>query len=821
MFKNVSSQKLIVYVYDSTTNLPKTGDAANLTAYVSIDYGTVTAITDTSAAEMDATNAKGFYLFDLSQAETNGNCLMFSCKSSTASMVCLAMPAVVFTTPPNFSALAITGGGVTLADAVSHGGTLGSSTATLALSRLSLSSQTANTAALTVTGNGSGNGATITGGAASGSTAGGHGLAVVGGASTTTAGGTAGAALRIVGGAGSASTNASGEAAIFASGANAGAGAGNALTISNTVSVSAALQLSSLQVTGGTTLTNASGAGLTITASSGSPAVSITDGGSGMTGGVEITGRIGMKITATAGNAVTLTAAGNGHAIQATGAGTGDGIRATTIHSTGAVSFDTTWTVTGATTLTGAVTASNGSNAITGVTAAVTGDFTATMKTSLGTAVAGSSVASVSGDVGGKVLGGGAGVITAVGAWAAGSAGAAVSTLTQAQVTGGAYALDSASFAFNAALPLTTQQKADVTAVVPTAAAAATAVWASVARTLTSLSGLTVDTVTTAVNLTNNNDKSGYSLAANQHVIVDSGTVTNLTNLPTAPTDWITAAAVSAAAVTKIQSGLSTYGGGDTSGTTTLLGRLTAARAGYLDFINNANLVNVPIFPTNFASIVINSNGDIARVTLVDTATVSTNLTNLPSIPANWLTGAGIAADAVTKVQAGLATPTNITAASGVTLTSAYDPAKTAAQAGDAMTLTVGTGSALVAATAAQVTTDHGFGSYVRNTEPVDVSASVALIKAKTDNLPASPAAVGSAMTLTTGERDAIAVAILDLADGVETGETVRKVLRGLAASLFHNVSSDGTTYYAPDGTTVRLTVAADSPSGRLVTPSL
>lgn len=60
-------------------------------------------------------------------------------------------------------------------------------------------------------------------------------------------------------------------------------------------------------------------------------------------------------------------------------------------------------------------------------------------------------------------------------------------------------------------------------------------------------------------------------------------TVTNLTNLPTMPTDWISSAGVSAAAVTKIQSGLSTYAGGDTAGTTTLLSRLSATRAGYLD----------------------------------------------------------------------------------------------------------------------------------------------------------------------------------------------------------------------------------------------
>jgi hypothetical protein len=46
---------------------------------------------------------------------------------------------------------------------------------------------------------------------------------------------------------------------------------------------------------------------------------------------------------------------------------------------------------------------------------------------------------------------------------------------------------------------------------------------------------------------------------------------------------WISAASVSAAAVTKVQSGLSTYAGTDTAGTTSLLARLTSTRAGYLD----------------------------------------------------------------------------------------------------------------------------------------------------------------------------------------------------------------------------------------------
>jgi len=63
--------------------------------------------------------------------------------------------------------------------------------------------------------------------------------------------------------------------------------------------------------------------------------------------------------------------------------------------------------------------------------------------------------------------------------------------------------------------------------------------------------------------------------------------------------------------------------------------------------------------------------------------------------------------------------------------------------------LSIPTAAANAAATAAQVTTDHGAGSYIRNTEPVDVSTNVAAIKAKTDLIPAAPAAVGDAMTLT------------------------------------------------------------------------
>jgi hypothetical protein len=74
------------------------------------------------------------------------------------------------------------------------------------------------------------------------------------------------------------------------------------------------------------------------------------------------------------------------------------------------------------------------------------------------------------------------------------------------------------------------------------------------------------------------------------------------------------------------------------------------------------------------------------------------------------------------------------------------------------------------------------------------VDTEVAAIKAKTDNLPASPAAVGSAMTLTSGERESIAAAHLDLAAGVETGLTVRQAMRLVAAAAAGKLSGAGTT---------------------------
>lgn len=128
MFKNMASQKITFLVIDTTTNLPKTDDAANLTAYVSIDDGAVTQLTDTSATELSSTNAPGLYTFDVTQAETNGDKLVFSGKSSTSGV--RVVPVTVYTLPASFTSLNVTN--VNTLASHDPGTTIGTSTLTQA-----------------------------------------------------------------------------------------------------------------------------------------------------------------------------------------------------------------------------------------------------------------------------------------------------------------------------------------------------------------------------------------------------------------------------------------------------------------------------------------------------------------------------------------------------------------------------------------------------------------------------------------------------------------------------------------------------------------
>lgn len=107
--KNVSSQFLELQAIDSSTGAPKTGDSANITAYQSIDGGTLTALGDTGASEVSSTNAPGVYRWDLTAAETNGINIAYSGKSSTSNVYLI--PRFVATVPPNFGKLSVDSNG--------------------------------------------------------------------------------------------------------------------------------------------------------------------------------------------------------------------------------------------------------------------------------------------------------------------------------------------------------------------------------------------------------------------------------------------------------------------------------------------------------------------------------------------------------------------------------------------------------------------------------------------------------------------------------------------------------------------------------------
>lgn len=311
MFKNTGSQKVIVFAFDSTTNSPKTGDAANITAYVSKDYGSVTVLGDTSATEMEATNAKGYYLFDITQTETNADILMVSAKSSTSNIVVIGAPAVIHTSPPNFGVMSIDSNG--RLDVIKLAGTTNTAR-DLGLALPAVAPGTAGGLLFA----GANLATSFVGTAASGATPAVAALTITGGAASTTGGGVASEGLKVVGGAGAGSTNGAVDGATFAGGGT------------NTVASTA----SGIKTTGTSTghgLLATSGGGTT---GDGIKAISAATNGNGIeavgigTGSGELctagaTGH-GVKYVggATSGDGMNTTAATSGKGINAAGAGT-------------------------------------------------------------------------------------------------------------------------------------------------------------------------------------------------------------------------------------------------------------------------------------------------------------------------------------------------------------------------------------------------------------------------------------------------------------------------------------------------------------------
>lgn len=81
MFRNTAGT-LKVFAFNRTNNAPVVGDAAQITCRVSLNGGARVALADTNPTETE----DGYYLFDVSAAETNGVTADFYPESSTANV---------------------------------------------------------------------------------------------------------------------------------------------------------------------------------------------------------------------------------------------------------------------------------------------------------------------------------------------------------------------------------------------------------------------------------------------------------------------------------------------------------------------------------------------------------------------------------------------------------------------------------------------------------------------------------------------------------------------------------------------------------------
>jgi hypothetical protein len=93
MLKNKTGQKWGVFAFNRTTNVPKTGDAANITANLRIDGSAANAVDDINPTELEG----GQYIFDISQAETNGDYIQICPSSTTADIQVVGCPKATWT----------------------------------------------------------------------------------------------------------------------------------------------------------------------------------------------------------------------------------------------------------------------------------------------------------------------------------------------------------------------------------------------------------------------------------------------------------------------------------------------------------------------------------------------------------------------------------------------------------------------------------------------------------------------------------------------------------------------------------------------------
>lgn len=393
-----TSQSINVFIQNSssTTGAGLTGlvfNTSSLTAYYTFagtNAGSVQIVLATLAAvnsayssggfkEIDATNMPGWYRLDLPNtalATSKGRCVSVHLQGATNMAPCPIEIELTgwdnqdgvhggMTSLPNAAAgantgLPVVGTQVPNATAGASGGLLisGSNAGTTTLAALTctgtftitdglvVSRSTSNSDAISATGSGSGSGMHLIGGAAVTTTAAGHGLLVAGGAASTGAGGVAGNAFNLTGGAGAASTNGASSGMVVAGGGTntvgssahavsfTGTSGGNGLNVQGGSNNNTDAMKCLANGSGGAGLDligNVSGAGLTASGGTTGAGMFLTAGGtSGIGLSIQTSNGDGISVNPTSGNAFTLTANGSGkHGLNITAGTGGHGITAT------------------------------------------------------------------------------------------------------------------------------------------------------------------------------------------------------------------------------------------------------------------------------------------------------------------------------------------------------------------------------------------------------------------------------------------------------------------------------------------------------------
>ena len=88
LYKNTADQKIAIIAIDTSDGSLETGDAANITAQISLDGAASAGTNDVNPTELDNVNHPGVYIFDMLQNETDANLIILTSSSITANISC-------------------------------------------------------------------------------------------------------------------------------------------------------------------------------------------------------------------------------------------------------------------------------------------------------------------------------------------------------------------------------------------------------------------------------------------------------------------------------------------------------------------------------------------------------------------------------------------------------------------------------------------------------------------------------------------------------------------------------------------------------------